>query len=154
MLSALTTKEGRSDTEYAGAVMDLHSLPFVALESRLKERASFRCDLPNSNAMLVEFGREMDAVVGAMCPDERFECPLDGVVAAVYPRLRPHIEAFYAGRGPCLAALTDQKARLLLDKKIALRIRACALIVRHLSESSGVFPLEEVLRSAILEAGG
>jgi len=29
--------------------MDLHSLPFVALESRLKERASFRCDLPNSN---------------------------------------------------------------------------------------------------------
>src|SRR5882672_12055342 len=39
---------------------------------------------------------------------------------------------FHRAGGIVLCALTDRNARLVLDKKIALRVRACALILRKL----------------------
>jgi len=94
----------------------------------------------------------MDDVVRVMCPGFRFVCLLDGVVAAIYPRLLPQIKAFYAGRGQCLAALTRNDALEQLDRKIALRIRACALIAQQVAQSHNAFRLEDVVRSLVLAA--
>jgi len=68
--------------------MDLQLLP-AAPESGRPVAGFFRSDLPNSYAVLIEFRKEMDDVVRVMCPGFRFVCLLDGVVAAIYPRLLP-----------------------------------------------------------------
>ena len=118
-----------------------------------RERGFFRCDLPSSNSVCIEFSREMKAVVNVMCPGRRFVCPLDGVVAAIYPPLQGQLKAYYEGHGPSLSGLLGEAGLASLDKGIALRIRACALIAQQVEQASSPLDLRDVLRSMLSDFG-
>jgi hypothetical protein len=133
--------------------MTLDMLPSVSVETKTLDRTFLRCDLPTANAVLSEFKKEMLAVVAAMCSRTKFECLLDGVVAAIYPGLLRPLVAFYAGRGPCLRSIVDASTLEELDTKIARRIRACALIAVQVGLKQPD-RLASAISAAIKVAGG
>src|SRR5467141_4030301 len=83
--------------------MTLGMLPSVSLETKTLDRTFLRCDLPTANEVLSEFKKEMLAVVAAMCHRTRFECLLDGVVAAIYPDLLRPPSSVLCWQGSVLA---------------------------------------------------
>jgi|SRR5882724_1156404 len=133
--------------------MTLEMLPSVSVETKTLDRTFLRCDLPTANGVVSEFKKEMLAVVAAMCPGTKFECLLDGVVAAIYPGLLRPLVAFYAGRGPCLRSMVDTRTLAAIDAKIARRIRACALIADQVGLKQPD-RLAGAIRAAIEVAGG
>jgi len=139
--------------EARGLSMTLEMLPSVSVETKPLDRTFLRCDLPTANAVLSEFKKEMLAVVEAMCSRAKFECLLDGVVAALYPGLSRPLVKFYAGKGPCLRSMLDASTLKELDTKIARRIRACALVASQVGLKQPD-RLAGAIRAAIRVAGG